>query len=227
MEWTLPYERTLFFALNGGLPSFLNKFMWLFTGKWPWLFLLPIFLILMFYKKNWKDALLFLLFLIITITLCDQISSGFLKPWVARLRPSHHPDFAPYVVLFHNYKGGLYGFVSSHAANFFGFAVFTSLILKNRIYTITVLFCALLVCYTRIYFGVHFPTDILGGILIGIASAYFVWFLYTKTRKALVARKKLPSEPYSLRPKEIKILLISIYGVIVFLLLFSEILVKP
>ena len=221
MEWTLPYERSLFFALNGGLPSFLDKFMWIVTGKLPWVFLLSIYLILLFYKKNWKDALLLILFIAITITLCDQITSGFLKPLVARFRPTHHPDFATNVIVSHGYRGGRYGFASSHAANFFGFAVFTSLFLKKRLYTVSMLCCALLVSYTRIYLGVHFPTDVLAGAIIGILSAYFAWFFYTRAKKFLVARQKLPVDRYSLSSKEIKLLLISLYGMMLFLLCFS------
>ena len=226
MEWSLPYERDLFLFLNGGLPSFLDKFMWIFSGMWPWLFLGIVYAIVIFYKKNWKDALLTILFLIITIALCDQISSGLLKPLIARFRPSHHPDFASEVISFGGYKGGKFGFTSSHAANFFGFAVFSALLLKNRVYTITIICCAVLVCYTRIYLGVHFPTDILGGTIIGISSAYLCYFLYEKTRAVLAARGKLPAEPFTVHLNEIKLMLLSIYGTIIFLLLFSEFLVQ-
>lgn len=61
----------------------------------------------------------------------------------------------------------MYGFVSAHAANAFSFAVFSSLLFRNRIYSLFIFPWALLIAYTRIYLGVHYPGDILGGALLG------------------------------------------------------------
>ena len=79
--------------------------------------------------------MLIILMLGLTVLLCDQISSGICKPLFERFRPTHDPVFSQYVTTVNGYLGGMYGFISSHAANTFGIAVFVSLLIKNRLLT--------------------------------------------------------------------------------------------
>jgi len=97
--------------------------------------------------------------------LSDQISV-LIKESVQRLRPVHEPAIEHLV---HNVfrKGGLHGFVSSHATNMFGIFIFTSLIFKNKNYFFLMLFWAVVISYSRVYIGVHYPLDIIGGALLG------------------------------------------------------------
>jgi undecaprenyl-diphosphatase len=83
--------------------------------------------------------------------------------------------------LVNNRKAGLYGFVSSHATNTVGFAILSSLIIRNKLYSISVLLWASIVCYSRIYLGVHFPLDIIGGALLGTIIAVFLYSVYSQT----------------------------------------------
>ena len=99
-----------------------------------------------------------------------------------RYRPSHNLNLQGLVHSVNGYTGGLYGFVSSHAANSFGIAIFTALFLKNRWYWNLILLWAVLVSYSRIYLGVHYPSDVLSGAFLG---AFWAGILFLLTRKLL------------------------------------------
>ena len=75
IEKILIYERDAFFALNGSDSAFLDRFMWIFTGKAVWLPLAVLILLVLIYKKNWRESLLILLAIVLVITLCDQFAS--------------------------------------------------------------------------------------------------------------------------------------------------------
>ena len=91
------------------------------------------------------------------------------------------PDIASLVTIVNGYRGGMYGFFSSHAANAAGIVTFTSLLFRNRLYTVTAVIWALLTCYSRMYLGVHYPGDIVVGLLWGTfvgwgkLSLIYVW----------------------------------------------------
>jgi len=166
-------------ALNNDYPGFWDGLMYGISSKFTWIpFYFAIVFILIKYLK--RQSWLIILALIICILLADQISSGLIKDIVHRLRPSRNPEIDNMVCLLKGYRGGKYGFVSSHAANSFGLAVLTSLFFKNRKYTISVLIWATLVAFSRIYLGVHYPGDVIGGALVGAGVAFLVYWLFTK-----------------------------------------------
>jgi undecaprenyl-diphosphatase len=149
-------------------------FWWMMSAKWASLLLL-LALLWVLMHQNRRHALLVLAMLALAIILADQISSGLIKNLVERLRPTHDPDLASTVHIINGYRGGLYGFVSSHAANSFAAVTLLSLVMRHRAVTISLLIWSLLQCYSRMYLGVHYPGDILGGIVVGVLVGWFVW----------------------------------------------------
>ena len=150
-----------------------DTFFWI-----PFYILLTVLIARIF---KWQTIYI-LLAIAVVITLCDQFSSMLIKPWVQRLRPCHDPNIQHLVHLVDG-CGGMYGFISSHAANTFGLSMFLWLLLKRHYQFIAFLFFwAALVSYSRIYVGVHYPADILLGALSGIVFAWSIYQLYTYLR---------------------------------------------
>ena len=173
--------------------------MLMVTRKETWL---PFYLVIVYFIiKNYKNkAWLILLFLILTLIASDQLSV-LIKNLVMRFRPVHEPDVQNMV---HNVlrKGGLYGFVSSHASNTFAIYVFTSRIFKNRRYSLILLFWTLLICYSRIYSGVHYPLDILGGVILGaILAGIFYKILMFFENHFFIARNPIIQKTFLTNPQ--------------------------
>jgi len=141
---------------------------------WIWLYLLLVVLIVNRYR-NWRFILLILVGFGIAVGLSDWTCSGLIKPLVARLRPTHEPALDPlHLVL--GYTGGRYGFCSSHAANTMAVALLFSLIYKNKLATLCLMVWVALNCYSRMYLGVHYPSDIIVGLMVGTLWAVLAYW---------------------------------------------------
>lgn len=174
-------DTKVFLFLNGKHSAFLDPLMYWASNKLFWFpfYALLIYLLIRWYKKR---TALILVCIAVLITLSDQLSSHLIKNLVKRLRPSHEPALAGLVHLSKAGHGGMYGFVSSHAANCFALVVFLSLILDRRYRWIkyVLVFWAVLVSYSRIYVGVHYPGDVLCGALLGAGLGYILSLFYRK-----------------------------------------------
>ena len=172
MEALLELDKNIFLFLNS-LGSTEFDFIWMFiTDKKSSIPLYVLLLVFLFKKTNNKEFFKYLFFIVLLILFTDQIS-GFFKDFFQRLRPCHDLSINSHMRLVKEGCGGLYGFFSSHAANSFGIATFFYLTQKKYSNLFKFLFLwALIVSYSRIYIGVHFPIDIVIGICFGIFSGY-------------------------------------------------------
>jgi len=196
LEKILEYERELFLQLNGIHSLFGDQFMWLYSGFYVWVPLVISFIFILFYsnRTRWKEILLIIATLVLAVTLCDQFASHVCKPYFARFRPTYHPDFMNDVMTVFDYRGGKYGFISSHAANGFGFAMLTSLIFRNKLYSILIMLWATVSAYSRIYLGVHFISDIVPGILTGLFVGWIVYRLFIYSHYKLFTNRQMTHE---------------------------------
>jgi undecaprenyl-diphosphatase len=170
-------DTEVFLWLNGWHSSFWDDVMFGITYKFTWFPFYALIIYLLARKYRWQ-AVWMVLALVAIITLADKTASAFFKPYFGRLRPCYEPAIQ---ALVHNVGGcgGQFGFVSSHSANTFALAMALWLLLRKEVKYVGYLFLwALLVSYSRIYVGVHYPLDLIGGAIIGMLQAWIVVALY-------------------------------------------------
>lgn len=216
IEYLIELDKSIFLYFNSFHTLYLDQFFWIITGKIIWIPLI-LSLLYVFFKQGWREAVLIILMLGLTVLLCDQISSGICKPLFERFRPTHDPEFSQYVTTVNGYKGGMYGFISSHAANAFGIATFLILIFKRKLFSISIIVWALLSSYSRLYLGVHYPGDILFGALVGVAMGYFVYRIYQNLHYRIFCNILSPYK----KDKNINIVISVLYLTYVFVLAFA------
>ncbi len=176
----LDWDSELFTKLNGMGTEFWDPFWQFCSHKFSFI-PLYLFIIFLLYKSFGKEFWKPLLFIGLTVFLADRISVVAFKEVFMRLRPSQEPSLEATIRLLEG-KGGLYGFLSSHATNVFAISTFIYLSLK-KFYgnKLSLLFVwSAFVGYSRIYVGKHYPLDVICGMLLGISIGYFVFFLFKK-----------------------------------------------
>lgn len=182
LETLKSIDESLFLFLNAHHNSFFDPLMWLFSEKFYWIPLYAWFLWLL-YKRYPKQYWTVIVTVVLMIVVSDQLCN-LAKNNVMRLRPSQEPHLYSVVHILNNYRGGMYGFYSGHAANAFAVALFMiTIVAKDNKYIIAVsLTYAILTAYSRIYLGVHYPGDVLTGAIIGSLLGTGFAFVHTRLR---------------------------------------------
>ncbi len=178
MNSLIEFDQQMLLVLNYFHSAYWDIAQWLISGIAIWI---PMYTMIVYtiIKSQKLQSWLTVLTVIILIVLCDLISTEVFKHGIERLRPTHTPDIKDFIKTVRGYKGGKYGFVSSHATNTMGLAVFTSLLFRNKFYSLFIIAWSLIVGYSRIYLGVHFPGDVLGGFVLGSILGFTVYKIYT------------------------------------------------
>ena len=183
LEQLLHIDTEILLAINGWHAPWADRLMWIISAKSTWipLYVLLIGLLVWRYGKpamthvKWLQKVPACVVMIVVIAMAvgvaDFIAYGILKELVARPRPTRVPELEGVLHLVNNYRSGQYGFVSSHAANTMACALLFSLIWRKKITTSLLMLWVAANCYSRMYLGVHYPLDILGGLMVGTLTA--------------------------------------------------------
>ncbi len=184
-------DQKILFLINGSHSHFTDFLFYWISYKYTWV---PFYILLLFlsYKTLKSSWWLVLLFIPLLIATTDQISVHLFKNIFLRYRPCHNLDIKQHIHLVYGHCGGKYGFISSHAANSFALAIFMWLVIRKKyIYWFWILFVAYAgsICYSRIYLGAHYPSDVFVGALVGLGfgAFYYVlfnWILQKKLRQS-------------------------------------------
>ena len=172
-------DQILVLAINSMHSTFLDSFMWFLSGSYILFFLFPFVFYFLFKVYSSKQLVWILAALLLTIVLTDQLSVHAFKEVFQRYRPSHNLLLKSQLHL-HEYPdgsfygGGKFGFVSSHASNYFGVLTIMYALIRQLWVKIILFVVCLLIIYSRVYLGVHYVSDVICGALLGFVLAQFV-----------------------------------------------------
>ncbi|MFC2773450.1 MAG: phosphatase PAP2 family protein [Segatella oris] len=174
-------DTMVFLTVNSHHNAYFDSVMWLVSGKLIWV---PMYVSLFFVLlKNYSYKVVFAILLAIGVVILftDSFTAQVIRPWVCRLRPSNLDNpMSSMVHIVDGYRGGAYGFPSNHASNTWGLAFFITFLFRRYKLTFFFFLWALLVCYSRMYLGVHYFGDLLIGGLLALAGASTVFHVFRK-----------------------------------------------
>lgn len=166
---------------NGSDNIMLDQMVQILTSGLTWIPLyVMLFFVVMRNNETMGQIALVVGSAIFCVLFADGLVDGIIKQLAERWRPSNDPTFKYMVQVVDDIRLKGYSFCSAHAANTMSLAVFFSLLIRSKLLTITLVIWSLINCWTLLYLGVHYPSDILCGMIIGIIVGILVYLLYYK-----------------------------------------------
>lgn len=184
--WLSDIDARLLLIVNGAHSPFFDSVMWCISGRWIWVPFYAVLAYLLFRRMSWKRASLCLVTIGLIILAADQTCATLIRPEIGRLRPANlNNPLSSFVHVVNGYRGGRCGFPSCHAANTFALAVFMSLVIRHKWFTVMMFSWAFVVSYSRMYLGVHYFGDLFCGATIGSLFAVLFYYLQNYLFKRL------------------------------------------
>lgn len=170
-------------GINGSQSLFWDNLMMTVTNTFAWTLLIVMLLYVIVHNNHMRDVVLVFLMLGLMIFVADRVCSGWVKPTVARWRPTQDPHLMYLIDTVDGYRGGRYGFFSGHASNTFCVATFLALLFRHRLLSVVIYLWAATTTFTRLYLGVHYLGDVLVGAVFGVAIGVAFHLLYLRVQR--------------------------------------------
>lgn len=182
MQTLTDIDRSILAFFNGSDSLFVDNLAVILTSGLTWI---PLYLSLLYVviknNETMKQIMLIIGCVILSIVLSDGVADFIAKPMFERLRPSNDPLIKYTVNVVEGIRGNSYSFFSAHASNTFCIAMFFSLLVRNKVFVVTMVSWSLINCWTRMYLGLHYPSDILVGLIWGGVSGSLAYYIYIKS----------------------------------------------
>ncbi len=198
MQTLIDIDQKILAFFNGSDSLFIDNMAVILTSGVTWI---PLYLSLLYVVIKNNETMRQIMLVIGCVILCIGISDGvadfIVKPMVGRFRPSHDPMIKYTVDVVNGMRENLYGFFSAHASNTFCIAIFFSMLVRNKIFVTAMVLWSLVNCWTRLYLGLHYPSDIIVGLVWGCISGSVAYYVYIKSYSHIFRDIKYVSSRYT------------------------------